>query len=226
MREIVIGTRVYNRKQDAESAIYEVRDRYVGANAMSDDDEFLRDLVALHPDAEEKIGQGIDHFEARRNGNNICFRVVRTDGTETDFSFLKCLNGSSPEVLARSAMRHAVRDQLVPIREKAIACGAPCPITGATLTRENCHADHDAPTFIEIADGFAASVGGYEKIVTVAEDGTFGRRFADAVQGERWSEFHREHANLRAVSKKANLSVLRRGVPRRAKSRLATRAYR
>jgi hypothetical protein len=215
MRAIVIGARVFPSKKEAQEAIYDVRSRYAAGITMPEDDEFLRDLVAIHPDAEVKIGVGIDRFETRQNLGNIGFWIVRTDGTETDFSFLKCLCGSAAQDLVRSAMRSAVRGQLAEVRSAALGAGKCCPISGELLTTENCHVDHAEPLFIEIADAFASSEGGYEAIATRALDGEFGRRFLDNTQEQRWIVFHRSLAQLRAVSKRTNLSTLRRGVPRR-----------
>jgi hypothetical protein len=215
MRAIVVGARVYPSKEAAKQAIYEVRGRYSAGLATPDDDEFLRDLVAIHPDAEAKISVGIDRFETRWNLGNIGFWIVRTDATETDFSFLKCLYGSGAQDLVRSAMRSAVREQLAEVRAAALSARARCPISGELLTVENCHADHAEPLFIEIANAFASSEGGYEAIATRVLDGAFGRRFSDDAQEQRWIAFHRSHARLRAVSKRTNLSTLRRGVSRR-----------
>jgi hypothetical protein len=107
-------------------------------------------------------------------------------------------------------MRAAVQNQLAPVRLEAISNGRSCPITEELLTKDNCHADHEQPLFIDLADEFAASDGGYSNISTVAEDGKFGSRFVSLEQAERWAAFHRDEAKLRAVRKKANLSILRR----------------
>ncbi len=217
MRAIVIGTRVYPSKEEAKQGVYGVRSRYEAGLATPEDDEFLRDLVAIHPDAEAKIGVGIDRFEARWNLGSIGFWIVRIDSTETDFSFMKCLYGSATQDLVRSAMRSAVRHQLAEVRAAALTARACCPISGELLTVENCHADHAEPLFIEIADAFASSEGGYEAIITRALDGAFGRRFSDDAQAQRWIAFHQSQAQLRAVSKRTNLSTLRRGVSKRAR---------
>src|SRR5579884_475792 len=139
MREVVIGARVFALKTDALAEIYAVRDRYVNGTATAADDELLRDFVALHTDAQGKVGAGIERFAARTNANNLGFWIIRIDGSSTDFSFLKCVNGCGIEDLARSAMRNAARDQLAPVRDAAIATGACCPILGEPLTSENCH---------------------------------------------------------------------------------------
>lgn len=220
MAELLIGERTYRTKESAKAAIYEVRNRVKARGRPTpEDDEFLRDLVTLHPDAEAKVGCGIDHFEVRQNFNYDGFWILRTDGSETDFSFMKCLYGASQEAKVRSAMRYAVVDQKLAARDLAFA-GAEiltCPVTGEPIRVSDCHIDHDSPTFVQIADAFAEQAGGYASIETISVDGNIGRRFVDSALSSRWEAFHQERANLRAVSVRANLSVLRRGVQKRPK---------
>jgi hypothetical protein len=58
-------------------------------------EEDAADLAALlkrHSEYEEKVGVGIDHFEVMRaEYGTQCFRLVRTDGTGEDFSYLHCI---------------------------------------------------------------------------------------------------------------------------------------
>jgi hypothetical protein len=195
--------------------IHAVRDRYINGKSTVEDENFLRDLVSIHPCAEEKIGPGIKRFSARRNMNNVGFWIERVDGSETDFSFIACVDGDTLERTILLTMRKAIKHQVLPFREAAIAEGSACPVTGEHLTSENCQVDHENPTFIEIARDFISSEGGCECITTVSKEGQYGKDFADEEQKARWLEHHQASANLRAVSKKANLSTLRQGIPRR-----------
>jgi hypothetical protein len=54
----------------------------------------MLDLLSRHPYCEEKIGAGIQSIWSQPNEyweNNRCFYLTRVDGTEIDFSFVKCL---------------------------------------------------------------------------------------------------------------------------------------
>jgi hypothetical protein len=223
-----IGDRVYQKKGDALGATREVRERVAASLAQGgvvdlEDDDFLRDLVALHPDAENKVGCGIARFEVRQNlGNTDGFWIIRTDGSETDFSFMKCLYGASHEADVRSAMRYAIMEQMQAARDREFgsALSLVCPVTSAKITRETAHIDHESPTFVEIADEFAEQQGGYERIETASTDGAIGRRLVSDDLLAEWKAFHAGRARLRAVSKAANLSILRRGVARRQKKSL------
>jgi hypothetical protein len=173
----------------------------------------LGDLLAMHPEAETKIGGGVDHFEVRVNLKTPGFWIIRVDGSETDFSFIKALRPPDHATRVRMAMRRAVVDQVLAVRDEVYGDGetVACPITGERVTKENCHVDHYDPPFIELADRFAEGEGGYEQIGVVTADGAIGTNLSDEDVTRRWQDFHREHAKLRVVSARANLSLLRRG---------------
>ena len=81
---------------------------------------------------------------------------------------------------------------------------ARCAITGAPLTDENVHVDHDPP-FIEIARAFLKKIGGVEAInLRSASAGAFVQRFVNTDFEIRWKDFHREHATLFLTTAKAN----------------------
>jgi hypothetical protein len=64
------------------------------------DAEDLAALLLRHPEAIEKIGAGIDHFEVRMppQFGGQCFWIVCTDGSATDFSFMTCVRGKGKSV--------------------------------------------------------------------------------------------------------------------------------
>ena len=93
---MLVGSRTFLLKKDAEDACREVLYRYAPGDRVTDpaDEQFLLDLLELHPQRDDKIGRGIDHFEIRTNPKFVkqrSFYLVRIDGSETDFSFVKCL---------------------------------------------------------------------------------------------------------------------------------------
>lgn len=141
-RGILVGERSFRTKTEADAYVRQVRDQYeVGAQVTdADDQQFLLDLLAMHPESPEKIGPGVDHFEVRDNGSTVGFWVVRSDGSSIDFSFKKCLRAPGHEEQVRGAMRAAVRDQKFAARDAAFAAGdVRCPVTGELLPPETCH---------------------------------------------------------------------------------------
>jgi hypothetical protein len=184
--------------------------------ANADDRAFVLDLIRRHPDAEEKIGAGVDRLLIRRNipFRNVGVWIKRRDGTLTDVSMRRCLDGRpSAAANARKAMRWAILDQVIAARDRAFAAGAVrCPFTGELLTVDTCHIDHAQPdTFEVLSAEFAELEGGWEAIVTSASlDGMIARRMADSAQIGRWRMFHVVRARLQVVSLEANLSILRK----------------
>jgi hypothetical protein len=68
-------------------------DKYdLGDKVSADDAKVLRAALALHPDADAKVGCGITNFSVRSaDFGTRCFWVNRTDGSTEKFSFRKCI---------------------------------------------------------------------------------------------------------------------------------------
>ena len=85
-----------------------------------------------------------------------------------------------------------------------------CPITGETITVETSHVDHSKPfTFERLFDYFVQKQG-----INVSEldynNLNNMRTLVDRELAEKWAAFHKKNARLQIVSKKANLSILRK----------------
>jgi hypothetical protein len=81
---------------DLLAHIKDMLKRYdVGDKVSPQDSAVLKDLLARHPNAVQKIGSGIKDFSVRMSGEfgSKCFWVNRTDGTTEDFSFKGCIYG-------------------------------------------------------------------------------------------------------------------------------------
>lgn len=92
MTSVSIGTRQFSTKAKAEEHCRAIRAKYQPPPANTpvtdpDDIAFLHDLLALHPDAADKIGPGVERFEVRHyDYGTRGFCAVRTDGSPIDFS--------------------------------------------------------------------------------------------------------------------------------------------
>ena len=107
-------------------------------------------LIAMHPDAERKIGVGVDHFKIKRNalGAGSGFWLVRSDGSEESFSYERCITGAvqSPHSKVCEALRFAVRDQMRAFRD-GLGLPALCSVSGVDiLKRKDLHIDHKYPS--------------------------------------------------------------------------------
>jgi hypothetical protein len=213
---------VFELKKDAEEACRRFLYKYEPGSVVDEfaDELFLLDLLYLHPDKDAKIGCGIERFEVRQNPKfprQRSLYLVRNDGTETDFSFVKCLRPPTHRQMVLEAMRQEVFPQVFNFSESAYTSvlEVPCAITGVMLPRGTAHVDHSAPTFVELAEEFVAQRNGWDAFMLARADGSIGVQLADPEQAQAWRDYHREKARLRMVSIQANLSLLRRGIKRR-----------
>ncbi len=91
-KPVQIGSLYFQRKGDADEYFRTMLYKYELGDKVSDDDaEILLLLVSNHPEADEKIGPGIDSFSVRTaDFGTRCFWVNRSDGTTEKFSFKAC----------------------------------------------------------------------------------------------------------------------------------------
>lgn len=180
----------------------------------------LRDLLDLHPEAKQKVGCGVERIEVRSNrefGEKARgFWVVRTDGSETDFSYRKCLEG---ERAYRNKFlhtcRYAVRDHMEAFKAKffQVATNPTCPLTGVSLNAKNSHVDHIPPhTFERIVQSFAVLNAIDINDPSLCENGVDGLiipTFSSEILRDQFVYFHNAHAQLRVISADANVGLVR-----------------
>jgi hypothetical protein len=220
-KPILVGSRAFALKKDAEDACRQILYKYQPDSRVVEakDEQFLLDLLGLHPDCDGKLGDGIDFFEIRTNPKFVkqrTFYLIRRDGSETDFSFVKCLRPPTHRQVVMAAMRHEVVMQIADFADLAYGSNleVPCATTGVMVSRDAAHVDHSSPTFVELAEDFAARHGGWDEFAVAHADGSIGVQLGNFEQAKAWRDYHCENARLRIVSIQANLSLLRRGVKR------------
>lgn len=180
----------------------------------------IKEIFVNHNEWEIKKGVGIDHLEVRVSTTfrkNKEFWIVRTDGTETDISFTKCLVKKDPQKTKiddiRAACRNAIEPEIIKVKN-TITFPFICPILGTIIYDMNqIHIDHYDMTFNEL---FHKWLKGkdidelYKKTLSSNKDGSTETYFDDKEIIDDFIEFHNKNTHLRAVSKRANLSDLRR----------------
>ena len=181
----------------------------------------MKDVFCYHPQFEQKIGCGVGHLEVRNDGYGYkCFHIVRKDGTITDISYTTCIRYKDNVRKFRIdtiklACRDAIRDITIKLKNN-ISCPFVCPITGEiVLDKRNIHIDHYDLTFDElfrewIKDKDLDEL--YLKTLESSGDGETRTYFDDENIRNEFREFHNRNTHLRAVSKKANLSTLKKKI--------------
>lgn len=210
---IDLYSRCFKTKEAAKRFCQELLHKYPPGERLSGDDDMdVYCLFKHHPEFQEKRGAGVLYFTVEHAFRGTkCFFVHREDGSSTDFSFMTCIYGSSKAQDFRKACREAVFTDIMNFRRTHLLPGSVCPITGEVLTEANTHVDHAPPfTFEAIVQQFVVD----EKIningADIPKSDGFVTKFGDSELARKFREYHNARANLRLVSKTANLSTLKR----------------
>jgi hypothetical protein len=196
----------------------EILNRYDANHSVSNDNDykFLISIFSMHPSWDIKRGCGVRDIIVRRTQyGDKCFYVVRDDGSQTDISYNKSVDGDGTKISEiNKACRTAVRDIVIAFREDNVFFGESiCPFTGEVLFKHNTHIDHHDKTFSEVFSDWIQNKDKdylYSKINEGSKDGEMLVYFKDQSIVDDFVSFHNANTNLRAVSKIANLSILRK----------------
>ncbi|MFE0925946.1 DUF3223 domain-containing protein [Streptomyces mutabilis] len=210
MAEFWIGHRRYRTKGEAREAVREVLYRYtVGSTVDEEEDHLLLlDLLDMHHEADDKIGLGVEAFAIAppQRGPYPGFEVIRTDGSRIDFSYQTCLKPPTYRQQVLNVMRDEVKSATNAYFESRKAAdsllsdqsGTPLESTNAAVSYFR------GPSFVDIAEEFAETVGGWESIeMTPSTEPGLGR-FKDRDLADRWFSHHQERAVLGLLSTQEN----------------------
>lgn len=214
---ITIAGQSFDTKKEAKQYVRALIERYEPGEKLDPHDQaFVLELLSLHPHYEQKRGVGIEYvtvdLEISFGGRNKHFIIYRTNNSYTDFSWVKCFDGSSHRREVQSAMRAAINDQIIDFRNAELPKNPICPFRKIKLDKTNSHADHAHPvTFISLVESWVQTVGGFESVkINVGVDGQTSATMADEGQRQQWQDFHRRSAQFRLTSIKGNLSDAKR----------------
>lgn len=214
-KAVVIASLAFRTKKQAKEFFRSIRDRYEdGCRVGEEDDRYLRDLIAIHPEAAMKVGCGIDHFTVeteRQFGRTRHFQIHRTDGSSTDVSFHSAIDGRNVRKDRLEALRRGVEQQIVAFKQAAFFSGTSksCPLRGIPITEDSYHIDHEPPrTFVRLVDEWLAEEGiRIEEIeITPPADNQIVTEMTSPEQSQSWQSYHLKNAKLRLLSPIGNLS--------------------
>jgi hypothetical protein len=215
---ITIGKEVFKTKKAAKARVQGILHSYNPDEFLNHNDRiFIENLIYNHPESEVKIGKGIKAIQVRQNPefvNSICFYIIRTDGTETDFSFQKCITPPTQKALFVEACRRAIRPFVSAFRRdyfEKIDGLSICEVLGTHISITNSEVDHIPPlTFEKIVREFIVKEAlDIQKVrFKPSADNEYGKDFEDEELMKKWIDFHNKVAHLRVVSAKANGSQI------------------
>lgn len=219
--QIKLGSETFPTKGAAKKRIQDMLAGYQpGTVVNAFDFPLLLDLVKRHPQAAQKIGSGVVAFRVERNPeypSSKCFVLIRSDGSDTDFSYTECLHPTPYTAKVTSAFRAAIEPDIVAFKRNFfdLADGPVlCPFTGEQIFFAGAHVDHAPPdTFANLLERFLALewMSLDEVALKPSADHIYSDRLANDAIESRWIAFHNTHANLRVVSKTANLLIIGKG---------------
>lgn len=222
-RPINIGDLSFSSLAAAKRHFIVMLDRYMNDEQIPEPEaQQLASLLERHPRALEKIGPGILGFKVDLgcHPGNLCFHVVRVDGTTDDFSVAKCLQGDpDPRVRWRKSCRSAIAMEAGAIKERlfiqqSVDGLAPCAVTGERLPFCQLDLDHKHPqTFAHLADQYWQECGrpsDPERCFSPRGSGVLEEAFReDSGLAEGFRVFHRVHSagHLRLVKAGVNRAL-------------------
>ena len=177
--------------------------------------ELIDDVLRMHPRYIEKVGTEDYQIGIRNctvNAHNNQFYILREDGSDTDFSYYKCLLAESKETKFKKALRHLVKDQSIRFKEdyfKSYAKGGYviCPVTNLKIKKKDSHLDHFPTQFEEIVEDWMELNSIRLKDIKLKSGGDnstcwfIDNKFLE----ESFYKYHEDKAEYRVVLNKVNL---------------------
>jgi hypothetical protein len=218
-KPVSIATRDFKSQSDAMAFFKAMLNRYKPGDRVAGVDAFdLAALIERHAEYGEKVGVGVNRFEVMTTDQGTqCFRIVRSDGSGTDFSYPHCVRGrsSSRKDEVSRAFRQAIRFDLYDARDNFFsehrdARGLiPCAVSHARIPPEQGHMDHRPPlTFEVIVTTFLEGRGlGYENVpITTGADNQVVPTLTSEGLSNDFRQYHARIARLDFVTSTINLA--------------------
>lgn len=214
-KPIAFGTYQFRTKESAKIEARQRINKYEAGEKLNPEDEhFFASLFTLHSEYTEKKGVGIDHIRVERDfNNNRCLYIHRADGSFIDCSWPHCIQPASQKTITSMAFRRAVKDIVMAFKDEQLKVVKECPILKTPLTFENSHVSYDYPSFDNLLNQFLLleqlDIEGV--LLTNPKPKDLDQRgiLADDLLARAWCVYHRENANLKLISREANLRKLK-----------------
>lgn len=217
--------RSWASQRAAEDHFRNIRDRYGPGKTVTshaDHDDLLA-LIRRHDllvaDGPSKEGVGVERFETRTNvtngGRTVGFWIVRIDGSETDFSFIRAVAGAarSGEGQLMDACRGAVIDDLHTARIAHFAANSDkngcieCEVTGRLIAERESGFDYVGRRFADIVVDWMSAMGWSDgpppSVLNAPGDAQTTTVFRDQSVANDFRRFHRRNARVRIVDRSA-----------------------
>ena len=155
------------------------------------------------------VGYEIKVRNCHVNPRNRQFYIEREDGSETDFSYVKCISPKSKSDRIKEILRELIREQTIEYKTKYFAENSDsrgfviCPETNLKMKRNDSHLDHYPKQFNEIvADWFAVNNLTFDSLEILSGDECW--TLKDRKLSKSFFAYHEKVAEYRVVLDKVN----------------------
>lgn len=207
---IYLSNYSFTKKKDLEAF---VRSK-VNHEDFHPTDPLWFELIKRHPEYEAKVGSGIYYFKRKISPLNAHFYliIVRTDGTEVDFSWKSCVSGKSTSNIKNlfAAMRASAFDFVDEFKKDALDENPYCEICEKFLeSRKESHVDH-VIQFSKLLNDFLKTKQG--NFIPVEFDDCpktnqpfFKKDKQSSFFKFEWEDYHADNSKLRLLCPSCNL---------------------
>jgi len=219
-KPIIVGNKEFKFQKDALAFFKEMLNSYrVNKTIEGEDHDLLLSVLERHPEADQKIGVGVNRFyKAPTEMGTNCFWVERTDGSKTDFSYITAVKAKGKSLYQEfaEACRNAVREDLINTKKEFFKQHGDengkveCEVSGNKFAIYESHLDHKKPlTFQVLVNTFIAAnnISISKEMLSTAQDAQFETEFIDQSIKNKFKEYHHKMAQLRILNPKINLSL-------------------
>ncbi|WP_210208551.1 DCL family protein [Rhodoplanes roseus] len=97
-KPVELATRSFEKQGDATAFFKAMLNRYRPGERVNDEDALdVAALLERHTEYVAKVGCGVRHFQVMMTEHGTqCFRIIRMDGSGTDFSYPHCITQRPP----------------------------------------------------------------------------------------------------------------------------------
>lgn len=174
---------------------------------------FLISVFENHSEWDKKKGEGILNISiGLAQFGTRCFIINRTDGSSTDISFLKAITNPSEDSDLKKACRSAIQCEIDKFKDENLQYGITrCAITNEILLPNDTHIDHYDLTFSEVYNEWIKYQNKKYLVskLNKSVDNETETYFIDDKINYDFRIFHNMNTHLRAVTKYANLVLLK-----------------
>lgn len=222
-KTIKIGEREFKSKKSLQELCKRILNSTQVGNKLEGEYFDIMDFVfKMHPEYFSKI-KGMTYTIHKRpaviNKKNNEFYIKRADGSEVDFSYLKCFKKTQDSDMAtiKKHLKWTIREQMQYHKKekyeriKIISggqYGIRCESSGEFITWDQIHLDHHPVPFDNIMNEWLDKTGYGERELALDKDpeATYSYSFKDKNIEREWQEYHYTRATYMLIKDKINLS--------------------